>query len=143
MHFTVEWIERPWLLLFNLEGNFTLTDYEAFTIFRLRYLSKVRKLIYLIYDWSGIDPNLPPKIIIEMTRVPSYAQLHIGVMATVSNQAMLDFVASPYGQREMKHNGQTAIQAFATRQEAEHFCRTKAALDREAETTFTRRQPPT
>ena len=138
MQFTFEWLDAPWLLLASIEGEVTLANYDAFNAERLRYFNDAYERVYCICDWSEADPKLTPDSIAVMLKTISYAHPRLGVMAVVSNQTMRRFIATSGVQQGTKKPTQTATQVFYTLEEAVHFCRTKAALDWEAEASYSR-----
>jgi hypothetical protein len=138
MRYTFEWLEAPWLLLATMEGVVTLPEYQDFTVERMQYLNEAYQRIYCICDWSRVDPKLPPEATAAMLKTPAHAHPRVGVMAVVGNQTMLKFIATSIVQQSVKKNTQQATQVFTTLEEAIQFCRTKAALDREAEAIYSR-----
>lgn len=141
MQVTFEWLETPWLLLASMEGEVTLSDYAAFNAERLRYLNAAYQRVYCIYDWSSVDPALSPEAFTVMlkTTVPTHPR--VGVTAVVGNQTMLRMVTTSIVQQELKKYTQSATQVFSALEQALHFCRTKAALDREAEASYAHQLP--
>jgi hypothetical protein len=138
MEFTAKWMEEGWLLIYSLEGNATLPEYETFLEDRARYLDAANGHIYIICDWSKVSDNLPKEVFQAMIKssVNAHTHLNCGVMAVVGNQALLKFIAaSLIGKASADKSKPAATQVFNTLKEAEDFCRYVASVDTSRATT--------
>src|SRR5215470_3443298 len=121
MLFTTQWIEEGWLLLYTLEGDATLPEYELFLEDRTRYLDTANGHLYIICDWSKVSDNLPKEVFQAMmsSSVSAHTHPNCGIMAVVRNQALLKYIAaSLVGKAGGDKSKPAATQVFSSVKEA-------------------------